>query len=251
MRTKIIAGNWKMYKDAAEAETMVTELESQLTQKNITSQIYIASPYPFLDRLISRFRNTQIKFGAQNLSEHDEGAYTGEVSAKMLYSLGCHFAIVGHSERRQYYGETDFIIHYKILAALRYNLQPVFCCGEKLDDRNVNNHFMIVKKQISEALYGLSADSIRNVTIAYEPVWAIGTGVNATPEQAQEIHAYIRKLINENFGAECSDHIRILYGGSLKPENAQILFAQPDIDGGLIGGASLKAADFMKIIEAV
>ena len=251
MRQKIIAGNWKMYKTAGEAETTIAALANHLSHSVTTNQIYIAAPFVYLDSLIRRFGNTQIRFGAQNLSEHDEGAYTGEISGKMLHSIGCHFVLTGHSERRQYFGETDIILHQKIIAAFRNLLQPIFCCGEILEDRKAGNHFQVVQRQVEEALFGLSADSIRKLVIAYEPVWAIGTGVTASPAEAQEMHKFIRNLIGKKFGNETSEEIQLLYGGSVKPENANELFSQADIDGGLVGGASLSADDFIKIIESI
>lgn len=248
-RKKIIAGNWKMYKTAQEAETTIAEIANGINY-NQQNDVWTATPFIYLQNLISRFGNTTIKFGAQNCYTKDEGAFTGEVSAKMLQSIHCSFVILGHSERRQYFFETDIIIHEKILAALNHNLLPVYCCGETLDQRNTNKHFEIVEQQIKEALYNLNADQISKIVIAYEPVWAIGTGVNATSEQAQEMHAYIRSLLQTQFGDAIADAIRILYGGSVKPNNATALFSQPDIDGGLIGGASLIAKDFLSIIES-
>lgn len=247
---KIIAGNWKMYKTIHEADTTIAALTSHLTNNPTPNSIYIAAPLPYLDRLIKKYGNSQVIFGAQNLNEHDEGAYTGEVSGKMLYSLDCKFVIIGHSERRQYFEETDIIIHQKILAAFRNLLQPVFCCGEKLEERNGEIHFNVIKRQIEEGLFALSGESVLKLIIAYEPVWAIGTGVNASPEQAQQMHNFIRNLIKDKYGENVSSAVPILYGGSVKPNNAAALFQQADIDGALIGGASLLAEDLIKIIEA-
>lgn len=240
-----------MYKTATEAEATIAALANQLTHSVTPHQIYIAAPFVYLEALIRRFGNTQIRFGAQNLSEHDEGAYTGEISGKMLHSIGCHFVLIGHSERRQYFGETDILLHQKIIAALRNFQQPVFCCGEKLEERRAGNHFKVVQQQVEEAVFGLGSDALRKLVIAYEPVWAIGTGVTASPAEAEEMHRFIRNLIKTKFGNETAESLQIIYGGSVKPDNARELFSQPDIDGGLVGGASLKAEDFIKIIESI
>lgn len=251
MRQKIIAGNWKMYKTASDAEATIAALANHLSHSLTSNQVYIAAPFVFIETLIRRFGNTSIVFGAQNLSEHDEGAYTGEISGSMLHSIGCKFVLIGHSERRRYFGETDIVLHQKINAALRNFLQPVFCCGEMLDERQAGNHFKVVQHQVEEALFGLSNDAARKIIVAYEPVWAIGTGVTASPADADEMHHFIRNLLRNKFGNETADAMRILYGGSVKPDNAAELFSRPDIDGGLVGGASLNADDFIKIIDSI
>lgn len=251
MRKKIIAGNWKMYKTIQEAEETIALLANHLSHAVTTNQVCIAAPFPYIDKLIQRFGNTAIFFGAQNISEHAEGAYTGEVSGKMLQSIRTAFVIIGHSERRQYFAETDAQILLKIRAAMEHQLQPFFCCGELLEQRNGGHHFQVIRSQIENTLFQLTPDEISKVAIAYEPVWAIGTGVTATAEQAQEMHAHIRSLVREKFGVAIAEAVSILYGGSVKPGNAAGLFSQPDIDGGLVGGASLQADEFIKIITAV
>jgi triosephosphate isomerase len=191
-----------------------------------------------------------VSVSAQNCSQHESGAFTGEISAGMLKSMNVRYSIIGHSERRQYYGETNDIIREKIDACLRHDITPIFCCGESLQERNAVTHFSTVASQLQQALFHLSADQIQQVVIAYEPVWAIGTGVTASNEQAEEMHAYIRSLIAENYGSDVANAISILYGGSVNAANAAELFACPNVDGGLVGGASLKAADFTTIIQA-
>lgn len=248
-RKKLIAGNWKMYKTAQEADDTISQIIKNYSGAQ-NSDVWIAQPFVYLQKAKEQYAASGIAFGAQNCYTKDEGAYTGEISAKMLRSIGCTFVILGHSERRQYFHETDELIYEKILSALQNNLEPVYCCGETLDERNAGNHFAIVQKQIETALFLLSQEQIQKVTVAYEPVWAIGTGVNATPEQAQQMHAHIRTLLSSKFGNTVAANIRILYGGSVKPANAKELFSQDDIDGGLVGGASLVAMDFLKIIEA-
>ncbi|MFN0276466.1 MAG: triose-phosphate isomerase [Chitinophagales bacterium] len=248
-RKKLIAGNWKMYKTAQEAETTVAEIANEMSPIG-QSDVWIGAPYLYLQVLISRFQNSGIIFGAQNCYSKEEGAYTGEVSARMLQSIGCNFVILGHSERRQYFLENDAFISEKIKTVLEHKMIPVYCCGETLEQRNADSHFKTIQQQIETALFSFSKEAIQNLIIAYEPVWAIGTGVNASPEQAQEMHAFIRKQLEEKFGKGIAESIRILYGGSVKPVNAKDLFAQQDIDGGLIGGASLVAKDFLSIIKA-
>jgi triosephosphate isomerase len=188
--------------------------------------------------------------GAQNLSQWESGAYTGEISASMLHSMGISHCILGHSERRTYFGETDKVIATKIDLALKYGITPIYCCGEVLAERQAEKHFEVVKTQVSEALFHLGKEAVKEVVIAYEPVWAIGTGVTASSDQAQEMHGFIRSLLTEKYGSEVSDEISILYGGSCNAKNAVELFANPDVDGGLIGGASLKAADFVTIVNS-
>ena len=193
------------------------------------------------------FEEQQFNVGAQNCSAYDKGAYTGEVSAKMLKSLDVDYCIIGHSERRKYFGETNEILAEKINRVIENNMSPIYCVGEVLEERESGRHFEVVKEQLEKGLFHLDGDAIYDAIIAYEPVWAIGTGKTATPEQAQEIHAYIRGLIAEKYGKEVAENTSILYGGSCKPSNAKELFANPDVDGGLIGGASLKAEDFVNI----
>lgn len=251
-RKKIVAGNWKMYKTLPEAMetigTLTHALAVQSPKENV--EVWIAPPSVILPLIIHNYHNRGISFGAQNCSEHKEGAYTGEISAAMIRSVHAQFVILGHSERRAYHHENDTLIHKKIRAALSNQLIAVYCCGETLDQRNAGQHFDIVRKQVTEALSGFNADEMSNIVIAYEPVWAIGTGVTASPEQAQEMHALIRETLRQLFDGKVADQMHILYGGSVKPGNAAELFSQPDIDGGLVGGASLVASDFTGIIYA-
>ncbi len=251
MRKTIIAGNWKMYKTMQEADETIALLAEKLKGKATENTIYIATPFLFLDRLIQKYKSSSIHFGAQNINEHTDGAYTGEISGKMLESINCEFVLIGHSERREYYNESNATIYLKIKAALQHNLQPIFCCGERLEERNNNTHFETIQQQIEESIYLLTEEELQLTVIAYEPVWAIGTGLTASPEQAQEIHQHIRSLIENKFGKVAADACSILYGGSVKPSNAKTLFSQPDIDGGLVGGASLNAEDFYQIITAI
>lgn len=250
-RTKIVAGNWKMYKTQDEAMATLKALSEGLASSTVqNTEVWIAPSFVLLPALINHFSNTIIQFGAQDCSAHAEGAYTGEVSSAMLKSIGAKFAILGHSERRAYHGETDTLINKKIEAVLSNALTPVYCCGETLTERQAERHIEVVRTQVTEALFSLNADAMSRIVIAYEPVWAIGTGVTASPEQAQEMHACIRDVIRGHFGDAIADHMRILYGGSVKPGNAAELFAKPDIDGGLVGGASLVAGDLLGIIHA-
>ena len=249
MRKPIIAGNWKMNKTPDEAVALVNELKPLV--KDAKCDVVVCVPavcFAALRPLLKR--GTKIKLGAQNVHFAEKGAYTGEVSAAMLESMEIDYCIVGHSERRAYYGETDEIVARKVDQLLKHNLRPIVCCGEVLEEREGNRQFDVVKKQITDGLFHLSADEFSNVVIAYEPVWAIGTGKTATPDQAQEMHAFIRNLIAEKYGDEVAENTSILYGGSCKPGNAKELFANKDVDGGLIGGASLKADDFLAIATA-
>lgn len=250
MRKNIVAGNWKMNKNFQEAESLMKELADYKKNHKTQCEVYIAPPSLYLTTAKSIFANNEVEVYSQDVSAHASGAYTGEISTGMLQSIGVNGSLVAHSERRQYHGETDISAGKKVKALLDAGLTPVYCNGETLDQRKAGKHLDIVKEQTETALFGLSAEEIQKVVIAYEPVWAIGTGETATPEQAQEIHAHIRKLIAEKYGKAVADEISILYGGSVKPENAKEIFSQPDIDGGLIGGAALKIEDFSKIIEA-
>lgn len=250
MRKILVAGNWKMHKTLTEAESTVAEIANGLTRLQNYGDVWIAPPVIYIRHLYNRFSETGIRFGAQNTSAHDQGAYTGELSVPQIQSIHADFIIVGHSERRQLFFESDQVIHQKILACLRHEIPVIFCCGETIEERNANAHFKIVQQQIQEAFTGIGHDAFRFITIAYEPVWAIGTGVNATPQQAQEMHAFIRMQLHDQFGEQVANSTRILYGGSVKPNNAAELFSQPDIDGALVGGASLSADDFIKIIDA-
>ena len=252
MKKNIVAGNWKMNKTLAEGIQLATEIDS-LTAQGIpnNTEVIIAPPFTHLTEIVNHVDTGKIRVTAQNCASEASGAYTGEVSAPMIKSTGATHVIIGHSERRHYFGEDDALLKKKTEIALEHDLTPIFCCGEVLEERKAGEHFNVVKKQISDALFFLSDEEFGRIIIAYEPVWAIGTGETATPAQAQEIHAFIRTLISDRYGKETAENTTILYGGSCKPSNAKELFANPDVDGGLIGGASLKAEDFYAIIKAI
>jgi triosephosphate isomerase len=248
MRKKIVAGNWKMntlLKDGMELAKAVEQLHGE---KESDVMVIIAPPFTHLSRISDLL--DQVQLAAQNCAAASSGAYTGEVSPDMLRSTGVKFVIIGHSERRSYYAEDNPLLNSKVKLALSSGLKPIFCCGEVLEEREAGKLFEVVTEQIEVGLEGLTKEDMQHVVIAYEPVWAIGTGVVATPEQAQEMHRFIRELLGRMFDAEVADHTTILYGGSCKPSNAKELFANPDVDGGLIGGASLKADDFMAIVHS-
>ena len=249
MRQKVIAGNWKMFKTVSEAEELVLALKKKV--KHIAkTKIIICPPATNLSSVNTLLLDSDIYLGAQNLFWEEEGAYTGEISAKMLLSTGAQYVIIGHSERRQYFGETEETVNKRIKTALKYSLRPILCVGEMLEQREAGITNKVVKEQLSGALDGISNDEIMNIIIAYEPVWAIGTGKTATPQQAEEVHAYIRGLIEELYEKSAADRIIIQYGGSVKPDNAAKLLSQPDIDGALVGGACLQADSFSAIIAA-
>ena len=246
-RNKIVAGNWKMNMTIDESNDLINELK-QVSENNV--EIKIAPSFTNLYYAISLLKNSGIEVIAQNVHSEMRGAYTGEISAEMLKSIGVKTVIIGHSERRKYFNETDTILSKKVKAAIENSLNIIFCIGEELSERESGNHFEIIKNQITIALIDLNNDEIKNIVIAYEPVWAIGTGMTANINQIQEMHEFIRKLINEKFGDEISDNIQIIYGGSVKPNNAKDIFSLNDVDGGLIGGASLNFSDFHSIIDA-
>jgi triosephosphate isomerase len=251
MRKKIVAGNWKMNKDFQDAEDLMFEIVDELTEKGSgDTEVIICPPAVYLEMSSDIAAENGFMIGAQNLSQWESGAYTGEISASMLHSMGITHCILGHSERRTYFGETDKVIAAKVDLTLKYGMTPIYCCGEVLAERQAEKHFDVVRKQVSEALFHLGNEAASQVVIAYEPVWAIGTGVTASSAQAQEMHAFIRSLLTEKYGKEVSDEISILYGGSCNAKNAVELFANPDVDGGLIGGAALKAADFVAIVNS-
>ncbi|WP_372590712.1 triose-phosphate isomerase [Fervidobacterium pennivorans subsp. carthaginiensis] len=235
----MLAGNWKMNKTPSEAQLFANTLVNALAGFN-SFDIYIAPVFVALDRVREVVSSSNIKLAAQNMYYEDSGAFTGEVSPKMLKELGVQAVIIGHSERRRIFGETDELINKKIKKALAEGLTPIFCIGETLEERQKGLTFCVLEKQVREGLYGLNADDVKKVVIAYEPVWAIGTGVVATPEQAQEAHEFVRLLLAKMFGEEVAESVTILYGGSVTPENFFGLFVKPDIDGALVGGASLK-----------
>lgn len=248
MRKKIVAGNWKMntqLKDGMELAKAVEKLEKE---KSSDALVIISPPYTHLSRVNDLIDG--VKLGAQNCASNESGAYTGEISPDMLLSVGVEYVILGHSERRAYYGEDNELLNRKAKLALSKGLKPIFCCGEVLEERESGKLFDVIREQITEGLDGLTKEDMSNVVIAYEPVWAIGTGVVATPDQAQEMHKFIRDLLVELFDADVAENMTILYGGSCNPTNAKVLFSNPDVDGGLIGGAALKAEDFLAIVNS-
>lgn len=249
MRKHIVAGNWKMNCTFGEADDLINGIMEQLESKELPreTQLIVCPPFPYLEMTTDYANDSYFLVGAQNVSDQERGAYTGEVSAEMLESLEIDYCIVGHSERRAYYGETDAMVAAKVDQLLAHSLKPIVCVGEVLEEREAGRQLEVVKSQVEKGLFHLTAEQIQQVVVAYEPVWAIGTGKTATPEQAQEIHAHIRSLLAGQYGQAVADEVSILYGGSCKPSNAKELFACPDIDGGLIGGASLKAEDFVAI----
>jgi len=250
MRKNIVAGNWKMNTTLAEGVKLAEEVNAALKGAEAKCDVIVCAPFTHLASIAAVIDNKKLGLGAENCADHKSGAYTGEVSASMVASTGANYVILGHSERRQYYGENGEILRAKVALALENALTPIFCIGEVLAEREAGKHFEVVKTQLEEGLFNLSAEDFGKVIIAYEPVWAIGTGKTATADQAEEIHAYIRGVIAEKYGKEVAENTSILYGGSCKPTNAAELFAKPDVDGGLIGGASLKCEDFMGIVKA-
>jgi triosephosphate isomerase len=251
MRRKIVAGNWKMNKSFPDAEELIAEIADKLESMDTVHQdVILCPPYVYLEMATDIAEDSVFGVGAQNINENDEGAYTGEISGIMLASMEVEYCIIGHSERRKYYREDHLLLAKKLDAALRNGIRPIFCCGEVLPEREAGKHFEVVRKQLDESLFHLTDEQFEQVIVAYEPVWAIGTGVNATPQQAQEMHAYIRKEIANRYGENLASETSILYGGSCNSSNARELFSQEDVDGGLIGGASLKAEEFMKIVTS-
>ena len=252
MRKKIVAGNWKMNLELSEGVRLANSINMFLrAMPHDSATIILCPPFIHLASVSETLKNSKIAVGAQNCASEASGAFTGEVSAAMIKSAGAEYVIIGHSERRSYYNEDDALLNKKTLLALGSGLKVIFCCGEVQKEREEKRHFEVVKRQIEKGLFNLAVEQLGNVIIAYEPVWAIGTGLTATPEQAQEMHAFIRNLIIEKYDAETGNNISILYGGSCKPSNASEIFSKPDVDGGLIGGASLKTEDFMGIVEAI
>lgn len=248
MRKHIVAGNWKMNNDLAETEMLISELQKQKVTSN--AEVMIAPTFTNLWAAFEALKQSSIEVIAQNMHFASNGAYTGEISAQMLKSVGIHTVILGHSERRAYFNETDEILAKKVNAALENDMRVIFCFGEELIDRKSGNEEKVVESQIKNALFHLNSDSFKNIVLAYEPVWAIGTGETASPEQAQDMHAFIRKTLENKYGADTANAVSILYGGSVKPNNAEEIFSKPDVDGGLIGGASLNANDFFAIVNA-
>ena len=248
MRKHIVAGNWKMNNDLPQTETLITALKNQTKTSN--AEVMIAPATTNLWQAFEALRLDDIEVISQNMHFAEHGAYTGEVSASMLKSIGIKTTILGHSERRAYYNETDDSLAKKVDAALANQIRVIFCFGEELADRKAGNEAAVVENQIKNALFHLSADAFKHIVLAYEPVWAIGTGETASPEQAQDMHAFIRKTLADKYGNDVANSVSILYGGSVKPNNAKEIFSKPDVDGGLIGGASLNAKDFFAIVNA-
>ncbi len=250
MRHKIIAGNWKMNNTSAQTAELLDDLITKMPEgKEI--EIIVAPTFVNLATAVKQLENTNIQVAAQNMHQSESGAYTGEISADMLTNIGVTTVILGHSERRSIFNENDALIENKVKTALTHNMRVIFCFGEELKDRQNKQHFNIVENQLRDGLFNISTEKWANIVLAYEPVWAIGTGETASPEQVQEMHAFIRETVRHSFGGNIADEISILYGGSVKPENAQEIFSKPDVDGGLIGGAALKADDFIGIINSI
>ena len=249
MRRKLIAGNWKMNTTISEAVNLAADIKKIFGSRVIKSEILVCPPFTNLYSVSDVLTGSVIKLGAQNCDFHISGAYTGEISINMIKAAGCTYVIIGHSERRTLYGETDEMVNLKVKSALEGGITPIICIGETLDERNAGNTFSVLERQISQAYSGIETDNLNKLVIAYEPVWAIGTGISATTAQAGEAHLRIRQYLRDNYGESASD-IRILYGGSMNEKNSSELLTLPDVDGGLIGGASLKPELFAAIIEA-
>ncbi|KGO81577.1 MULTISPECIES: triose-phosphate isomerase [Flavobacterium] len=250
MRKKIVAGNWKMNNDSQQTQALLSDILNKRPQDTAT-KIVVAPTFVNLQSAVIQTKGSNVIVAAQNMHQAESGAFTGEISVGMLKGIDVNTVILGHSERRAYFGETNSILAEKVNTALKHNLTIIFCFGEELADRQSGNHFNVVESQLREGLFHIGESQWTNVVLAYEPVWAIGTGETASPEQAQEMHNFIRTLIKENVSADVSEHTSILYGGSVKPDNAQEIFSKPDVDGGLIGGAALKADDFLAIVNAI
>jgi len=251
MARKIVAGNWKMNKTVNEGVQLVEELKSELAKVDTNDvTVVVSPPYVNLSEAVKTAEGSSVQVSAQNVHQEESGAYTGEISAQMLKSVGVGYVIIGHSERREYFGENAVDIAKKVDAVIAQGLTPIYCCGEVKEERESGRQNEIVGGQIESELFHLSPQNFENVVIAYEPVWAIGTGLTASPEQAQDMHAFIRGFVSDKYGKDIASETSILYGGSCKPSNAAEIFGKADVDGGLIGGASLKAEDFVGIITA-
>ncbi len=248
-RIPVIGGNWKMNKVVGEAVETSKKIVDLVKDVSDNAEVFIAPPFTALDAVGKVIKGSNIGLGAQDLFWEDEGAFTGEVSPSMLEDIGCSYVIAGHSERRQYFKESNDEVNKKVMAILRHNLTPVMCIGEKLEEREEGKTFDVVRDHISNGLAGISSDEVKKLAIAYEPVWAIGTGKTATPQQAEEVHSYIRYLLLDMYDSETADAVRIIYGGSVKPDNISDLMEEDNIDGGLIGGASLDPESFSKIVH--
>lgn len=250
MRHNIVAGNWKMNKNAGETNQLLADILNQLPSGKEV-EVIVAPSFVNLSQAVHILEHTNIGVAAQNMHQAEGGAFTGEISADMLTAIGVHNVILGHSERRAYFKESDALLANKVDTALKHEMRIIFCIGEELKDRQDKQHFNVVENQLRDGLFHLEANAWVNIVLAYEPVWAIGTGETASPEQAQEMHKFIRETIQHHYGSPVAENVSILYGGSVKPENAREIFSKPDVDGGLIGGAALKAEDFVAIIEAI
>lgn len=248
MRKHIVAGNWKMHKNNQETITLLEEIISKKAANN--TEIVVAPTFVNLLTAVEKTNGKGITVAAQNMHQAEGGAFTGEISANMLTSIGVNTVILGHSERRAYFHETDALLANKVNIALKHEMRVIFCFGEELKDRQDENHFNIVEYQLRDGLFHLEKNNWSNIVLAYEPVWAIGTGETASPAQAQEMHKFVRDLIDKVYGQDVAENVSILYGGSVKPDNAKEIFSKPDVDGGLIGGAALKADDFLAIVNA-
>jgi len=248
MRKKIVAGNWKMNKNHSDAIELITRIVDSSCNDSV--QLVVIPPSIYISEIEEIASESDVTVGAQNSSQYESGAYTGELSAAMIKSIGAKYVLVGHSERREYFNEQNGVLAEKVNQLLKNDLTPIFCCGEVLEEREKENHFNLIEEQLNEGLFHLDETQILNCVIAYEPVWAIGTGVTASSGQAQEMHQFIRSLLINKYGENIANAISILYGGSCKPSNAKELFANPDVDGGLIGGASLNAVDFIAIANS-
>ena len=252
MRTKIVAGNWKMNLDVNESKTLAYAISEGINgMKTENTRIFIAPTAINLQAVVNYDKDERIEVAAQNMHQSESGAFTGEIAASMIQSIGVNTVILGHSERRTYFNETDATLAEKVHTALRHGMEVIFCFGEVLEDRKSNTHFKVVSSQLEKALFQLKPEDWQSIILAYEPVWAIGTGETATPEQAQEMHAFIRDLLAEHYTEEVAQKVAILYGGSVKPANAKAIFSQKDVDGGLIGGAALKSEDFVALIKTI
>jgi len=249
MRKKVIAGNWKMNMDLHQSQKLVSEIINGLG-KDSKAEVIVCPPFTSLSEVSSLLKGTQVKLGAQNMYYEESGAYTAEISAEMLKSVGCEYVILGHSERRVIFNESDELINKKIKTALAKGLKPIFCVGELLEQRERGETMMVISSQIEKGLEEISHEQMKNITIAYEPVWAIGTGKTATPQQANEVHLFIRELVAKKFSSSVVERLIIQYGGSVKPDNSSELLAQKDIDGALVGGACLKSDSFLSIIAS-
>ncbi len=252
MRVKIIAGNWKMNNDLNASKSLIEKIAKSLKRKKLKNKRVIVVPaFVNLERVVKRARKSKIEVAAQNMHFEQSGAFTGEISVEMLQSIGVNIVILGHSERREYFFETDELLAKKINTALINKMEVIFCFGEVLEDRKAKKHFTVVENQIKNALFHLEAKDWESIILAYEPVWAIGTGETATSNQAQEMHAFVRKIVKNKYNESVAENVSILYGGSVKPANAKEIFSKPDVDGGLIGGAALNKDDFKAIINAI